>query len=217
MGHPLLERTWDTVMSAAYINLDELTTKSSWPVEALETINGHSRGVLLTDWVEVFSRRLGRTAVSRIREGLGKLSAAIPDAPGHKDWIPLGAQIRFIDVVLRDILDGDIDALEAVLTEAVKRRHRSALLLARAIGPRGAFGQAGRIHRLCFDTGEVEVTTTRTSATITTTNPELSSQPTWQLLQLFAARLLVKFSGRKPTRTVGQHDQDRFIAEVHWR
>ena len=63
VGH-LLERTQDTVMSAAYINLDELTTKSSWPVEALETINGHSRGVLLTDWVEVFSRRLAHSSES---------------------------------------------------------------------------------------------------------------------------------------------------------
>lgn len=204
-------------MSAAYIDINELTTRRAWPVEALESLDGHSRGVLLSDWVEIFTRQLGRAAVTRIRQGLGKMSAAIPDAPAQREWIPLGAQLRFVDVVLRDVLDGDLDALESVLLEAVRRRHRSSLLLARAIGPRGAFGQARRIHKLCFDTGDVEVKTTRSSATITTTHPTLSDQPTWQLLQLFAARMLVKLAGRVPIRTLGHHDRDRFTAEVHWR
>jgi len=74
-------------------------------------------------------------------------------------------------------------------------------LAARAMGPAAVLQLAPMFHGRLYDVGALAVEPGGTGARVTANGSELFDNPTWQLLQCFALRLMVEATGRRPQST----------------
>jgi hypothetical protein len=196
-----------------WVDVMDLASTPRRPVEETEGIEGRCRGALLADWAENFAEQWGAEAPRTIREGLGALSGALPDAPGAVAWYPIGAQLRVTEILLDEIVDGDVQGLRDALMALVDT-HRAARFLARRLGLRRLISQVSTLFGQCYDRGRTEVRVTPGHGVITMAGADLVTHPTWQLLQLVGYEVLAELAGHPDAVVSGRIGSGRLF-EVH--
>ena len=177
----------------------ELAASPRWEPSRTAAIPGRCRGVLLADWAENFTERWGARAVARVRQGLRAEGLDLPDAPGPVAWYPVGAQLRLTELLLDEVVDGDVDALRDALLALVDGYH-AARFIARRLGLERLVVKSSGLHRRCYDVGHSQVQTQHGSAIVSTSGAALVTHPTWQLLQLLAFKAALKSLCCRPSR-----------------
>ena len=179
-------------------------------------LEGRCRGALLADWAENFAAQWGADAPQRVRDGLGALNAELPDSPGAVSWYPVGVQLRVTEILLDEIVDGDVQGLRDALLALVDA-HRAARFLARRMGLRRLISQVSSLFSQCYDKGRTEVRVTPGHGVITMGGADLVTHPSWQLLQLVGYEVLAELAGEPDAVVSGRIGAGRlFEVHVHW-
>lgn len=177
---------------------EELAAMPRWDAARVERIRGRCRGSVLARWADSCRRRWGEAGVARLREALGEIGAELPAEPPENSWFPVWLQVRMTDVVIDEFLDGDAMALQELLHEDIQRNlGRVKKTLLRSLGPGPILRRAKDLHDHLYSEGHAEARVRSGSAVIISSDTELVTNPTWQMLQMFAHRGLVMFTGRE--------------------
>ena len=200
------------------LSIAALAGLSRWSPERVFAMPGRCRGSVLARWGDVCRRRLGASAVRRVREAVGELAEELPDEPPEHAWFPVALQIRITDLVIDEYLDGDPLALDPLLRDDIGRSlGRVTRTFLRTVGPGPVLGRAKVLHAHLYDVGDASAKTRSGSATIQSEGAELFANPTWQILQLMAHRGLVDLTGRKlRSLTASMPASNAFRVDVHW-
>jgi len=195
----------------------DLASAPRWPVERTLALQGRCCGVLLDAWAENFRDRFGARAVSLIREGLGPLGASLPDAPRAISWFPVATQLRMTELLLDEVVGGDVEALTDAL-RSVLDGHRAVRFVARRLGLELILSKAGGLHTRCYDVGHARpVVVGPGEVVIEASDAELITHPTWQLLQLLAFEVLAEFTGDADAEVFGHVGPgQRLDVHVRW-
>lgn len=190
-----------------------------WSAERLDELKSDVRGHLLKDWGKHVERRRGPQAVARIRARTGIHSDALPDEPTLDDWYPSRYQVALTDAIVHEYLDGNYIALEDLLLEdATRKRQRIVRWVAARVGPATVFKKAPGGHRDLYSRGVVEADVHRRRATLTWRDALLFENPTWQMLQMIALRLMMRVMKRSIDRLEGATESAHsFQLHVAWR
>jgi hypothetical protein len=201
------------------ITLASLADAEPWSQLQLAELNGNVRGALLRDWGLHVRRRRGPGAVERIREVTGITRAMLPDSPFQKAWYPCRFQISLTDAIVHEFLEGDYLALEELLLEDGQRaRERIIRWVVSKIGPATVFKKAPAGHPDVTDVGRVTSTVQRRSATLTWQGDRLFDNSTWRLLQMMAARLMLRVMKKSEVQLSGEElGGGAFVMHVAWR
>lgn len=180
---------------------------------------GRCRGSLVARWADGCRRRWGEAGVAAVREGLGPLSAALPDDPGADIWIPVAAQILATDLVIDRLLGGDATALESLLHEDTERaRDKVVGWVVRTLGPATVFRGARRLHPHLYDVGAVEAQVSSGLATLTWTGAPLFENPTFHVLQVLGNRIMLRMMRREVTElSAPDAGPDACSLRIRWR
>lgn len=180
------------------IAADQLLATPRWPKEQVLALPGRCRGSLVARWADGCRRRWGEEGVRAVREGLGPLSAALPDDPDPDSWIPVAAQILATDLVIDRLLGGDAAALEGLLhDDTVRARDKVVTWVVRTLGPATVFRGARRLHPHLYDAGAVEPEVSGSEATLRWTGSPLFGNPTFRVLQVLGNRILLRMMRRE--------------------
>ncbi|MGB0588667.1 MAG: hypothetical protein ACPGU1_03210 [Myxococcota bacterium] len=198
-----------------WVDVIDLAAAPRRPVDETEALEGRCRGALLADWSENFANQWGADAPQKIRQGLGDLGSALPDAPGAVAWYPVGLQLRVTELLLDEVVDGDAQGLRDALMALVDG-HRAARFLARRLGLKRLISQVSGLFGQCYDRGRTEVRVTPGHGVITMAGADLVTHPTWQLLQLVGYEVLAELSGHPDAVVSGRIGAGRLF-EVHVR
>jgi hypothetical protein len=199
-----------------WVDVTDLASTPRRPHQETEMLEGRCRGALLADWAENFAAQWGADAPQRVRDGLGALSAELPDSPGAVSWYPVGVQLRVTEILLDEIVDGDVQGLRDALLALVDA-HRAARFLARRMGLRRLISQVSSLFSQCYDKGRTEVRVTPGHGVITMGGADLVTHPTWQLLQLVGYEVLAELAGEPDAVVSGRIGAGRlFEVHVHW-
>lgn len=221
--HPLHSSLPPTVSippPTARLTLAELAALPAWTHQESLSLEGQCLGAAMREWGPNVCRRWGADAADRIRADIGVDEAALPSSPDESSWLPVGLQVCTTEAIIRLFLGGDGNALEALVWEDLERTNpsKAGLRMLQWTGPSLILRQVSRIHKRLYTVGEATGRVSRAEATIELKGAALFANPTWQLLQLTALRILLRAAGRKDTALYGQMPTaDAFHIHLSWR
>lgn len=189
-----------------------------WDVGRVRGLQGRCRGSLLRSWADGVRRRWGDEGVRTIRDGLGNLSAELPDEPAPDAWIPVSAQILATDLVIERLLGGDVAALEPLLAADTARARDKVLgWVVRTVGPGAVYRASGRVHPHLYDVGRVDARVRHGEATLVWSGAPLFENPTFRSLQVLGNHILLRMMGREDVSlTAPAPPADGFALCVTW-
>lgn len=199
------------------LTVEDLAAQPRWERARVERVPGRCRGDLLGPWGRNLERRFGPDAVTRVRRRLAPPLDQIGAVLTSKDWVPAHAQIVITEVIVDEMLGGDVRALYPLLLEDTRASlGRVELALVRAMGAARAIKLAPRNFGKVHEGGSVEVTVAGRRAQLRFRGHPLFEHPSWRLLQIFAQRTLLELSGT-PGEAVGEDaGRDAFMCIATW-
>ena len=199
-----------------WLDVQSLAAAPRWSPERTAALAGQCRGALLQDWAQNFEDQWGPRTSLVIRDGLAELSPLLPEAPRATAWYPVGLQLRVTEVLLDEVVSGDVQGLRDAL-KALVTRHRAAVFVARRMGLKRLVQKVGGLFGQCYDVGQTEVRVSEGHAVITVAGAELVTHPTWQLLQLVGYEVLAELAGERDAEVYGRVGPGRvFEAHLEW-
>ena len=202
------------------MTLEALATSAMpWSQEKLNGLETMVRGHLLKDWGLHVQRRRGLEAVARVRQLTGIRPPDLPDQPRLDAWYPSRYQIALTDAIVQEYLDGDYLALEDLLfADATRKRERVVRWIAARVGPATAFKRAPAGHREVYSRGVMDAQVKRGHATLMWRGALVFENPTWQMLQMMAMRLMMRVMKRRLITLEGTTpSSESFEINVAWR
>ncbi len=157
-------------------------------------IPGRCRGVLFSHWVQNLRLHLGEASVKKVQDDLLGQGFVLPENPRPLDWYPAWAQLRFADVVVHELLGGDVMAFETVLEQTAKHEAKGLFVL-RRLGLKRLCRHATKVHSFLYDVGDCEVVHSKKEVRLSYTGAPLVFHPTWQLLHHSALRVFSRVLG----------------------
>ncbi len=201
-----------------WLSLASLARQPRWPRAQIEALPGRCRGRVLEGWARTCRRHFGEAGLRRLRQAAGPLARGIPEQPSPRAWFSAGVQVALTDALIDELLGGDALALEDLLRVEIERSMgRVQRALVRSVGPASILRRAAAIHRQAYDHGQASSVVHDREAVVTSQGSALFENPTWQLLQLIAHRLLIEQTGRVLVDIGGCTSVQRFDVRMSWR
>ncbi|HAA56413.1 MAG TPA: hypothetical protein DCE42_16730 [Myxococcales bacterium] len=200
-------------------DLQHLAQQPRWTTEQTWALEGKCRGSLMRHWAENCQRRWGTNAIDMIRSQLGPDHLELPDDPDPSGWYAVGYQLQLAESIIDTFLDGDPFAMETMLEEDGRRAAgRIALMVLRRLGPQTLLGRLSGLHSQGYSVGQVGTVITKKSAVLTYSGAALFEHPTWQLLQCFAQRILLRLTHKKlQSLHVETPSKETFVLSLQWK
>ena len=142
----------------------------------------------------------------------------MPDQPEDNAWYPAILQIRLTDVIIEQFLGGDALALEPLLHEdSLRENGDKARAFIRSTGPQILLRMFRRLHQYLYNVGSANPKVGWGNASIVTEGSPLFSNPTWQLIHLFALRGMFQLSNKnKATLSLLVESEERVNTKLQW-
>ncbi len=199
------------------ISLAALAAIPRWPAEHTRAVPGRVRGHALRDWGVHVRRRFGDRAADTIRARLGVTEADLPDAPGRHLWVPIALQIRLLQAISDNLLDGNPLQMDALFSDSTGAADRALTLAGRVAGPGMVLRMAGSWHASVCDVGRCEADVDGHRATLRFTGATAFDDPSWRLSQALGVGSVFTSLKRPATRLDGESDAPRsFTLRLAW-
>lgn len=162
-------------------SLQDLAATPPWPEDRTRALAGQVRGSLLKDWGVHVERRWGRGAPAALVDALGY---DLPIRPELGAWYPVWVQLRLTELIVANHLDGDAQALIAVIWEdATRSAGPIATAALKLVGPVRILRRAPGSFSGLYDRVDADAVIDDHRIRVHFSGTEHVDQPTWQLLQ----------------------------------
>lgn len=194
---------------------DILATGVVWP--EFGPLPARCNGTLMGKWGANLERRFGPRAALDIVEALGSDAEGLKLNPSKRDWIPVSAQLRASELIVTRHYEGSWSALYPAVAEDARRgSNRAALLLLRKLGPAKVLGFAPRAFPKLYDRGALDAEVRPQSAVLCFHGARFFEHPTWQVLQVFAQRVLIELAGHRLEHFSLSSGQESCELKLEW-
>jgi len=198
-------------------SLEQLAKAPRWPNEQTLALGGQVRGNALRNWGVHVRRRFGASAPDRVRELVGLGTDVMPDEPTKKHWLPIHAQIRMVQVIVDEYLDGDAMRFDNVFEDTTGGAEKVLVMAGRMAGPGMVLRMAGNYHQSVCDVGKCTPIVNGGSATLDFQGAAVFNNPTWRFAQALAMKAMFA-TLKKPLDAIeGEGGQDAFKIHMRWR
>jgi hypothetical protein len=192
--------------------LAALAAAPRWPAERTRALPGRVRGDALRQWGVHLRRRFGDHAPDAVRARLGVSLDELPDAPGRHCWVPLPLQVRLLQVITDELLDGDALRMDTLFSDSTSAADHALSLAGRIAGPGLVLRMAGGWHASVCDVGRCEAEVDGPRATLRFTGAEAFDDPSWRLSQALGVGSIFTSLRRPATRLEGASEAARSFA-----
>jgi hypothetical protein len=187
------------------LSYETIAAAPRWPLERTLALPGRVRGNSLRNWGVHVRQKFAPHAPDAIRAQLGLTTNDLPDEPTKKHWIPVHAQIRLVQIIIDDWLQGHALGFENVFEDTTGTAEKAMVLAGRMAGPAMVLRMAGTYHESVCDVGRCEPHVDGRRATLRFVGAEAFDDPTWRFSQMVGMKTM--FSSLKRNLT-------HFAAEI---
>lgn len=198
-------------------SFEELAKAPRWPLEQTLALAGQVRGNALRNWGVHVRRRFGPNAPDRVRELLGLGADVMPDEPTKKHWLPIHAQIRMVQVVVDEYLDGDAMRFDNVFEDTTGAAEKVLVMAGRMAGPGMVLRMAGNYHQSVCNVGRCVPTVNGGSATLDFNGAQVFGDPTWRFAQTLAMKAMFSTLKKQLDAIEGEGGHESFKIHMRWR
>lgn len=204
-------------LNSTRTSLAELAKAPRWPIEQTLALSGQVRGNALRNWGIHVRRRFGPKAPDRVRELMGLSADVMPDEPTKRHWLPIHAQIRMVQVVVDEYLDGDAMRFDAVFEDTTGMAEKVLVIAGRMAGPGMVLRMAGKYHGDVCTVGKCNPTVNGGSATLDFNGAPVFADPTWRFVQTLGMKAMFA-TLKKPLDLIeGEGGHESFKIHMRWR
>ena len=183
----------------------------------LRTLSERSRGSLMAKWGENLARRFGAKAPDEVRGALGLDTDSLPNDPGGDTWMPAWIPLAATEVIVERFMDSDPAMLERCIEDDIRRgTGKVAGFAIRKLGPGTLLRKAPMIHPHAYDCGALHTEVASGEGTLRFEGSALFGQPTFQLTQLIAQRIMLRMCGRVAEEVVARRGADALEIRLRW-
>jgi hypothetical protein len=203
--------------SSTAATLLALAQAPPWPAARTLALSGRCRYSVLGDWAASLERRSGVGAADRAIAALAAEGLALTRKSDASAWMPVSVQLRLTEQIVDLFHEGDRSRLFGAIADDVNRSvSRAGSLALRTLGARRLIEQIPRVHEAAYDSGRVDVSTTKCTARVAWAGAPFCEQPTWRLLQAAAFVLAFDLTRTPADIEIAELDANAMVLAARW-